>query len=201
MWFIGDVHANFFRYGWLLRNYDCSVQLGDLGLGFPKTPINAVPEYTTHKFIRGNHDNPIVCQKHPNYLGDYGIVENISLFFISGAVSVDRHLRKENVNWWADEQLNVPSLQKMVELYIEKKPRIVVSHDCPETVAWMMMSDKRMLEDVSDTRDYLQAAFEEHSPEYWLFGHWHITKKMKIKNTEFICVGELDAVEIEGLIW
>jgi predicted phosphodiesterase len=201
MWFIGDVHGNFFRYGWILRNKECSIQLGDMGLGFPKTPMGALPAHDTHKFIRGNHDNPAVCQAHPNYLGDYGFIENISLFFVSGGLSVDRRMRKEKVNYWPDEQLTVPSLQSMVDLYVEKKPRIVVTHDCPEVVAWLMQNDKQKLEDVSDTRDYLQAAFEQHKPEFWMYGHWHKTQRKTIDSTEFVCVGELDAVELKGLSW
>lgn len=201
MWFIGDVHGNLLRYGWIIRKYDCSIQLGDMGLGFARNPLNSLPESDVHKFIRGNHDNPEVCSKHKNYLGDYGYIENISLFFVSGALSVDRKMRKENVNWWKNEELPVEALIQMADVFAEKKPRIVVSHDCPEVVAWLMQTDQQKLNDPSNTRDYLQAAFEAHQPEFWLYGHWHKTSKKTVNNTQFVCVGELDAVEIPGISW
>ena len=198
---IGDLHGNFTRYGWIIRNYDCSIALGDIGLGFPNKPVSMMPAYPEHRFIRGNHDNPATCKLHSSYLGDYGFIESPSIFFISGALSVDRRMRQKGTTWWEDEQLDVPTLERMVSFFSEKKPRIVVSHDCPETVAWLMQTDRLKLEDPSDTRDFLQAAFEAHQPDYWFYGHWHRTQKMKIGNTEFTCVGELDAVELKDVSW
>jgi predicted phosphodiesterase len=42
----------------------------------------------------------------------------------------------------------------------------------------------------------LQAMFEIHQPEVWLFGHWHINKVQKIGATNFICLAELSFIDI-----
>jgi hypothetical protein len=52
--------------------------IGRPGVVLPELP----PE---HKFLRGNHDDPKLCGKHPNYLGEYGYLPDDELFFVSGA--------------------------------------------------------------------------------------------------------------------
>lgn len=91
MFLIGDVHGKFDRYGEILTGLPCSIQLGDMGIGFGLDDLFPKADPTKHRFLRGNHDNPELCRRHPNYLGDFGF--EFGIFFISGAFSVDRHLR------------------------------------------------------------------------------------------------------------
>lgn len=46
------------------------------------------------------------------------------------------------------------------------------------------------------TSQALQRMFEEHQPEYWMYGHYHLTRTFKIGGTEFTCLNELDTKEI-----
>jgi len=108
MYFLGDAHGQF---GWwkkvISRDYcKSSIQLGDFGIGFLERedttrnyverngekrsyhPDGVDPE--KHKFIRGNHDDPAICRESPHYLGDYGFIEKLNLFYISGALSIDK---------------------------------------------------------------------------------------------------------------
>lgn len=101
-----------------------SIQLGDLGIGFIKTQnYNNKFNFDNHKFIRGNHDNPEICKKHKNYLGDYGITSQ-GLFFISGADSLDKKYRTPMINWWQNEELTTNDFKKCLNLYKKEKPEI-----------------------------------------------------------------------------
>jgi hypothetical protein len=47
------------------------------------------------------------------------------------------------------------------------------------------------------TGEALQAMFDIHKPDYHFFGHWHVTKQMDIQGTRFVCLGELDYVDVD----
>lgn len=101
MRFIGDVHGKFDGYLRALPEEGYSMQVGDLGLGFPRGP-QGLPQSVCgrHLFIRGNHDNPDCCRRSPNYAGDWGTLFNDDLFFVSGARSVDADGRIIFLDFW-----------------------------------------------------------------------------------------------------
>lgn len=202
---IGDVHGYTKSYQkWLRDNLDPehrSIQIGDMGLGFPGVglPAPGTPAVgPSHKFFRGNHDAPAKCRQHPNYLGDYGYLEQDKLFWVAGAFSIDKMWRVEDVSWWADEELSYPELEKAIDLYLQVKPRFVLSHDCPEkasqTLLYSMSGDYFAAKAeciTSRTCQALQAMLNLHQPEKWIFGHYHVDKTFTVPGytTEFICVG------------
>ena len=107
---IGDVHGLFDNYRGFLRLCQCkkSLQLGDFGLGFPMgtdhVDMSDIPG--KHLFLRGNHDNPAVCRKDKNYVGDFGVLKGSfingrfkKLFYISGAWSIDKAYRTPGLTW------------------------------------------------------------------------------------------------------
>lgn len=47
------------------------------------------------------------------------------------------------------------------------------------------------------TSQALQRMFEEWQPEFWLHGHYHLTRDYEIGPTHFTCLNELDTREIE----
>lgn len=197
MWFIGDIHGKIDAYKNLIKdkNMESSIQVGDVGLGFKGVDLSIK---RVHKFIRGNHDSPKICRNHPNYLGEYGYLPEQELFFISGAWSIDWRMRLEGVSWWTDEQLSYVQLQSMIDFFANKKPRYVVSHDCPNHISYQVlhaMKLKVVVPEGTRTSVALEQAFEKHQPEKWFFGHYHTTMKIESCGTVFQCIGELDAVE------
>jgi Icc-related predicted phosphoesterase len=121
---IGDIHGEFDT---LFRVLDASgvenctlICVGDLGIGFinSKKQLKQI-EILQNSFkkrgieffsIRGNHDDPSYFDGSVNFshfklISDYSFFEinEIKFGFIGGAVSVDRKLRKEGVNWWKEE--------------------------------------------------------------------------------------------------
>jgi calcineurin-like phosphoesterase family protein len=101
--FIGDVHGHWHRYKKRIKDVETSIQVGDFGVGFytPYTDklVGGNPPYDhmckgNHRFIRGNHDNPSFCKKHPFWIPD-GTMIHDKIFCVGGAASIDRHHRTE----------------------------------------------------------------------------------------------------------
>jgi len=200
--FLGDVHTHIEQIE-VPYPESTVIQVGDLGLGL-RAGLN---EYTNLKqfgvdyFIRGNHDNPEMCRNHPAYLGDYGFDTKLGIFFMSGAQSIDKAIRTEGIDWWPDEQLSYAMASEALECYIESKPRIVVTHDCPLSIA-QKMGFKSLIgqHNPNVTNQVLDAMLEHHAPEYWIFGHWHQSRARMFGHTAFICVGISETYPVDWTV-
>jgi hypothetical protein len=229
VYFIGDVHGKIKQYRRIIRGLpegSKSLQLGDMGIGFKGVRLYNAGSMLRgeHLFIRGNHDDPAACRKHPLYIGEYGFDEQEKLFWLGGAWSIDREWRTEGVSWWRDEELNSSQLENAYDLYVSAKPRIVATHEAPSKAALTMLSelipnpyhefsptDQSVRLKTDDYRYYkeklgcvttrtsgwLQEMLEAWPPSVWLFGHYHLTKSFKLGETEFQCLGELAVREIK----
>lgn len=208
MRFIGDVHGKFRQYKKLLAQGGPTIQVGDLGLGFRRVGGYRDGSFTTnppharmvaggHRFIRGNHDNPSVCRQHSQCIQD-GTIED-GVMFVGGAVSVDKEWRQPGYNWWEDEELSYRELSIVVDTYARNKPRVMVTHDCPEEIASVMCahSGRKKLDWPSRTRDALQAMLCMHSPKLWVFGHWHFSFDATANGTRFVCLAELECRDLD----
>lgn len=205
--FVGDVHGHFDPYRKIIEIGPPSIQVGDMGVGFRSWP-HGEPQGNPphermvkggHRFIRGNHDNPHVCKRHSQYISD-GTIEN-GVMFVGGALSIDKAYRVEGYSWWPTEELSTSDLYDIVDRYIAARPRIMVTHDCPENVAievartaGLMKLDPRF---ASRTRQAFQSMWSAHSPDLWIFGHWHKSFDHILDGTRFICLAELEYRDIE----
>ena len=196
MRFIGDVHGKMDRYFDIILGAPNSIQVGDYGIGFAPNLIQG-PLAKQHRFIRGNHDHPALCVEQDGYIHD-GTIEG-DMMFIGGALSIDRAHRVEHVNWWKDEELSYSELLKMFDQYLKNKPRIMITHECPEAVADAICKDRSLTkyDDKSRTRQAFQNMWENHKPEIWIFGHWHESFDREILGTRFICLDELQYIDLE----
>jgi predicted phosphohydrolase len=199
MLFIGDVHGRVREYNEIVQNEEHTAQLGDFGFGFfdhnkivPKLGGN-------RRFVRGNHDSPAICRGTAGYLGDYGFAEKPSIFFVSGAWSIDWKSRIPGISIWDDEELTYETLGKALDKYSKVKPRIMISHEGPSHIVSVMMGKPRMIK--TRTSEALQAMFEVHKPEYWFFGHHHNLQTYHIGVCQFVCLGELDVYRLAGVEW
>jgi predicted phosphodiesterase len=207
MLLIGDVHGLFYEYRELLKQHKpkYSLQLGDMGVGFPQSNeliLNDIPG--DHKWIRGNHDNPSVARAHPNYVGDYGILKGSfingfydKLFYIGGAWSIDWQHRTEGISIWHDEQLSQEELSDVVNLYNEEKPEVVCSHDCPTFILNYLHPGRVIPTRTSQAMDVM---FLSRKPSYWVFAHHHLSWRKKIDGCTFICLNELECLDISKRI-
>lgn len=205
---IGDIHGKFNDYSTsTLLDCDRSIQVGDFGIGFAGDYWHdKVAEFQIdnpgHRFIRGNHDNPTKCKTMPGYIND-GIIEN-DVMFIGGAWSIDQAWRTEGVDWWADEELSIMELNRLIDVYDAVRPRVMITHDAPTDVTYQMFVQSGLAigghnakKINTRTGQALQTMFDIHQPDSWYFGHWHVTMQSLFGRTMFHCLGELDYVDIE----
>lgn len=210
--FIGDVHGKFRQYKRIIKDCKRSIQVGDMGVGFKRLVGGEIkPDHNPpfdsmsqgdHTFIRGNHDNPQACTNHHYFIPDGSIIDN-HIYCLGGAVSIDRAWRTEGYDWWPDEECSVQRLEMEVALFKDFKPDVVVTHDCPESIARMMMDELKIYDKdkfPSRTRQALESMFHFHQPKLWVFGHWHKTITFPVQHTlgtTFKCLGELEYEDID----
>lgn len=204
---IGDVHGKFKPYRKLIRDIPFSIQVGDMGVGFRRNhgdmawysnpPFDAMSE-GRHLFIRGNHDNPEVCRRQKYWIPDGALLPE-GIYCLGGAVSIDRAYRTEGLDWWPDEECSYAELERMIDEYASFKPEIVITHDCPASVANEILAafNMRKIEDGSRTRVALERMLERHRPRKWFFGHWHVSLTFERDATTFQCLDELESTDVE----
>lgn len=207
--FIGDIHGDLLAWRSRLDGCDKSIQVGDFGMGFidETQPALAGVDWTRHRFIRGNHDDPARCAQHPGWIPDGHFDEGLGIFFCGGAWSIDREWRTPGVSWWPDEEVSDLAFRRIIEDYARIRPRIVVTHDIPFFVADDLYTGHRKIQGpIRKTRTAmaLYEMFKTHQPALWVFGHWHIHRRKTLFGTRFICCEinqsvDIDAVTLEEL--
>jgi len=207
--FIGDVHGLKYELGLILENLpenaDSVIQIGDMGVGFGQgdywhESLDGLMQSKNAKFIRGNHDSPEVCKTMKSWIPD-GLVQN-DMMTIGGAWSIDYQWRTMGLDLWEDEELSHTELNRLIDVYDLVRPRIMVTHDCPESVSLeLFIKTGNSLAGTTQfktrTAAALQTMFELHQPELHLFGHWHRDKDEVINGTRFICLNELSYCDVD----
>ena len=198
---VGDIHGEFPPFHAFARRVQgrgvAVVQVGDFGHGFldPRTAADAVDFFREHTgacgFIRGNHDNPGVCRASPGWIPDGHYDPDWEIMFVGGAFSIDRKHRTEGLDWWEDEECPIAELNAIVDRYIAVKPRIMVTHDAPAAAIEAVFPDVTLFRPLSRTMQAFDAMFAHHSPDAWIFGHWHRSASAVVDGTRFQCLGEL----------
>lgn len=204
---IGDIHGKVRDYMEIVAFTKRSIQVGDYGVGFGTGQLGEIcykdskwlewarvnPE---HRFIRGNHDNPAVCKMFPNYIPDMTIENDV--MFLGGAWSIDRKMRLEGWDWWEDEELSYQQLDIAIGMYEAARPRIMITHDCPTSVATeLFIKPRRWTQYRTRTADALEEMFQRWKPELHIFGHWHHSVQANIDGTDFICLNELEYIDVD----
>lgn len=195
---IGDIHCEFKHLEALLTRFKGEevFLLGDVGVGFVNHPF--CTSFRPHRvsWIRGNHDNPDLSRKHPDYLGEYGYLPKKKLFYLSGAMSIDKDWRTPGFDWWADEELSYEALDNAQETYLRHKPEIVLTHTCPDSIKNILLG-KSAINLQSKTELALQAMWEKHKPSLWVFGHFHKSFNYYESGTQFVCLNILEHMFIK----
>lgn len=203
---IGDVHGKYTQYKQLLTGCNTSIQLGDMGYVYPAHLINKM-KTGRHYFFKGNHDNYHAdCSRD---IGDFG--EIFHAFCMRGAFSVDKKkrltLEKSKMwpkTWFEEEQMSQEVMERCLALYEEFKPRIVVTHTCPDFVARDIGSPGALRYFGFDpatfqtrTQQFFGVCYKIHQPKLWVFGHFHKSWHKVYDNTTFRCLKELESLDIE----
>lgn len=202
---IGDVHGKYGRYKTIIEKHPNSIAIGDMGLGFMNAEGECLanPPYDTMvkqnaRFIRGNHDNPMVCRANTQWILD-GTVDG-KVMYIGGAWSSDRGYRTEGQSWWPDEECSVEQLNEFVDKAVEIKPTIMITHDCPQDITREVFMGQSLHKPLYPNRtaqafsSIRQLCFPH--IKLWIFGHWHKDVDIMIDGCRFICLAELSVIDV-----
>lgn len=189
---IGDIHGKLNGYRKLCEGHE-TIQVGDFGMGHLDPDeyemLHTFFANGNHRFIRGNHDNPDVCRDFSGYIHDGTIVGDY--MFVGGAES----LHNSRDAWWEKEQLTYGEFLKVYDDYVTHKPKVMITHDAPSEILHQMF--QHLTHGIrSFTNNAFAHMWESHKPDIWVFGHHHQTKRFSCMGTEFICLGELDFIDI-----
>lgn len=189
--FVGDVHGKIKEYLQLISKADCSIQLGDMGLGFRGISL---PELSNHYFIRGNHDSPDICRGHANHLGDWGfrIINGRRILYVAGGYSLDQDLRIPGVSWWPEEELSYEQYEKILDFVEGKRIQIVVSHEAPAAIVQQIFPGRAVGTRTSQGLEAIRCIIK---PKLWMFGHYHLHWDKKTDDTRFIGLDELEYLD------
>lgn len=201
--FIGDIHGKVKAYAAIIADCESSIQVGDFNLGYydksgkmcDDSALLAYMETRNARFIRGNHDNPEACRFTSRCIPDGHCekIGNVKAMFVGGAFSVDHTHLIEGKNWWPNEELSYAQAIEVIETYEKYKPDLMVTHDCPELVAYHLFN----VSESTRTRAALSAMWEIHKPQAWIFGHYHKSKNENLLGTQFVCLEELEYLDLE----
>ena len=206
---IADLHGKYEEFRKIAKDRKV-IQLGDFGYRYDQILAEFDPKDL--RIIFGNHSHHIERLKYPHFINTYGNFEfhGLKFFALPGAFSIDKELREkyERIGkwpktWWEEEELTYKQLQEAIDLYEKTKPDIILSHDCPRQISKLVGNDN-ILKDfgfnpdkfTTRTSEALQRMWEAYQPKLHVFGHYHRSWKQTIGNTKFICLKELEYLDI-----
>ena len=211
---LGDVHEKQEEYIEIIKDAQYSIQLGDMGFNYDK--IQSV-DSRRHRVLYGNHDKLTtddygrIVHNDPRFFPNYGswihsIIDEVKtnipdIFVVRGEHSIDKEDRIEGFNWFPNEQMTYREMCNAIELYKNAKPKIVVSHGCPSSIIQYVGNPAFAYMDLkpSATAKLLQAMYDFHQPDVWLFAHYHINRCVRPDYTYFFCIDKLNYLDIEDV--
>jgi predicted phosphodiesterase len=126
------------------------------------------------------HEGPARLRGNISYLqrGTHLEIEGVTIGVLGGAHSIDRSLRTEGVDWFAQEAVSARDLELMTN---SGKASIMLSHDAPTAAPvplndeeWLPAAWQRELPACAEHRKLLQRAYEALQPALVAHGHYHV---------------------------
>lgn len=208
---ISDVHGNVDQYQHLIHNVDYSIQLGDFGFGAAYKEARAHVDPEKHKILGGNHDDYVSYYNSPHTLGDYGNAKHggLNFFYVRGAFSIDfayrvlKFIGGSAQTWWEEEELSQGELREAALKYVQSRPDVMLTHDCPWGVC-RRFSNLNIMQNfgftgkecISRTQIALEVMRAAHAPKLWIFAHHHKNLDFEFEGTRYICRAELGYIDI-----
>lgn len=195
--FIGDVHSKFRKFRALfdvhpeLHRADAIIQLGDFGLfpgcneSFEPSPVPVYVLYGNHEYypeVRGITEPTEIC-KNLIYVPRGCVLElgGLHVGFLGGGESIDRHLRREGIDWFPDETIRYAD---MLRFPPNAMVDVLATHTPPLHVMRLLIGPH--VEDPSARA--VESAWEGFGRPLCVCGHLHVRRT--IDRVEVL--GELD---------
>jgi len=187
------------KEGKTLSKKDYLIITGDFGLLW-KAGIDKSQEYWTKwfdekpwttLFIDGNHENHNMLNDLPQIekfnntvgkvsdsifhlkRGNIYTIENKSFFAFGGALSIDKHLRTNQVTWWPEELPSYSEYEKGLSSLesVDWNVDCVITHTTPSEYVRLLGLAMTKGDTVSE---YLSLIYSKLSFKNWYCGHFHI---------------------------
>jgi UDP-2,3-diacylglucosamine pyrophosphatase LpxH len=227
---VGDVHNDFSIFTEYLNKFNLKnvafLCVGDFprGLGTEKRQLvheekvknlnNELIEYSSTLYVvRGNHDNPKFFEGNNDYsnikfLPDYTVlsINEKNIFFLGGAISVDRKENIEGIDWYPDEgvKFNFDIIPKLHDI------DIMITHTAPDGIFPFVHStfvlkkfefDSQLRTDLNIERHKMRQFYDAlkiqcPSLKQYFYGHFHQDFNTYIGDCKFTLVGIGKILEI-----
>lgn len=202
-----------------LTKEDMVIVLGDFGVPW-HFPLWSSDEVSFHKLKRlkfslgvvdGNHENFNYLYSLPSenaFGGEVGMIapdiywlkrgqiyniNGFKLFTFGGAYSIDKHMRKEGISWWPQEEPSYAECSfglDSLQLKANNKVDFMLTHEAPLSVLYELYDDDpyhpKMVNPYSLPK-YLDILKNSVQFKRWYFGHHHQNKRV---NEKFTCLFE-----------
>ena len=145
-------------------------------------------------FCDGNHENFPAIYSYPEEVWNGGRIHRIrkniihlmrgqmydieskTFFTMGGAYSIDKYMRRENVEWWADELPNSNEYNEAIA-NLEKcghSVDYILTHTAPtKVVRRVFLKDGSIDIHEAELCGFLEWVMYETNFRKWFFGHWH----------------------------
>lgn len=200
---IGDVHGKLNKFFVMCNEAESDIiQLGDLGFGSHYKELIEFANSFPYNIIivGGNHDDYITILNHhdlPSNLTlvkDYGCLYNNRIGYVRGAYSIDKHERIEGVDWFAEEELSINKLTNASYYFEAIQPKIMITHTIPSSIVKLFIPNNRIK---TRSQQGLQGVYDCFKPSLWLFGHFHHPHVIQDGETTFMCLSELQYIDLK----
>lgn len=201
IYMVGDVHADFSVFSYIAKHVkpeDTVIQVGDFGFyaeplktwkhmfpdGFPCRVLAIDGNHEDYRILRSSMATPDVLTPYWTNLyyvprGTVMEIEGKLFGFLGGACSVDRYWRREEIQWWKDEQVSLDDVARLKANVGDRQLDYLITHQAPSSVIaatfpplsrtrWGLPDD---WEDISAMR--IEQAWQELKPKRTLCGHMH----------------------------
>jgi hypothetical protein len=199
---IGDCHGRLFQYEEIIKYLEGdgvrSILLGELGFKPEHEWFIKSPYSKNNKILFGNHDYfPNLYESYS--LGRYSYNPEYKMFCIAGGYSIDKQYRVEGKTWFKEEEMTSREERGCLLAYQKAKPEIVISHEAPELAINKLFNYSYVFPGGSATYKFFDVLLAYHRPRVWVFAHHHDRRDAVIKGTRFICLDELETIDVNKL--
>lgn len=190
-----------------LKNF-ILVHCGDVGIGFASyykdmKKIAELDDYCRADngrilVCRGNHDLPSAFIENSPYntefvkfLPDYTykVINGKVFLFAGGAVSIDRQLRTEGIDYWKDEGFFLPKdyqeLPQCDVLITHCPPQDAMEYEDLNRISGWFKNDPTLKEELLEERRLIRKLSEHSNTRCVFYGHMHITSSIRVDATWF----------------
>ncbi len=194
---VGDIHGEFKKLNELInkKRPELIICCGDFGFW---------PNFSSGTFLKdiklqgakllwidGNHEDHWSLKERttdelaPNIFymprgSTYKLDDGRTIMFMGGAHSIDKHLRREGVDWFPEETITQKDLYDLPQVKVD----IFITHTCPAELVHDMIQFNSF-KDMEPSNRALSELWKIYKPDLWLFGHWHIYKEGMLLGTKW----------------